>query len=170
MQPIASNASRPTFTMSHPSANANRAVSGKPSLPEPTNTTLSFNPAIDGDEVHAAAGSRHLHGKLPPEPLIADGGLDSDGKAGRVGKLFHEVEHTVDIAECRMVRQADAVSSNRNSANRRDLRRHLRRGQHSAESRLRTLTELDLDRFDRRRRDRFEKPLHRELTQRIAAA
>ena len=44
MQPIESIASRPTLTMSAPSAKATSALSGKPSLPEPTNTTSSVSP------------------------------------------------------------------------------------------------------------------------------
>ena len=39
MQPIDSIASRPTLTMSQPSANATSALSGRPSLPAPMNTT-----------------------------------------------------------------------------------------------------------------------------------
>jgi hypothetical protein len=45
MQPIASIASRATFTMSQPSANATTALSGSPSLPAPTKTTCSASPA-----------------------------------------------------------------------------------------------------------------------------
>ena len=44
MQPIASIASRATATTSQPSAKANSTCSGKPSLPEPLNTTLSWSP------------------------------------------------------------------------------------------------------------------------------
>ena len=39
MQPIENMAVRPTFTMSQPIAMASNAFSGKPSFPEPTNTT-----------------------------------------------------------------------------------------------------------------------------------
>jgi hypothetical protein len=44
MQPIASIASRATFTMSQPSANATIALSGRPSLPPPMNVTCSCSP------------------------------------------------------------------------------------------------------------------------------
>src|SRR5690349_682175 len=101
--------------------------------------TRSSFAAINGDEIHPAAGSDHLSGKLPPEPLVTDGGLDTYRKTGRVGELLHEVEHTVDIAECRMVRRADAVSSNRNAPDRRNIGRYFCGGQHTAEPRLRAL-------------------------------
>ena len=45
MQPIDIIASRPTLTMSAPSAKATTAFSGTPSLPAPMNTTSSLRPA-----------------------------------------------------------------------------------------------------------------------------
>ena len=45
MQPSASMASRPTLTMSTPSAKATIAFSGIPSLPAPMKVTSSMSPA-----------------------------------------------------------------------------------------------------------------------------
>jgi hypothetical protein len=44
MHPMASIASRATLIMSQPSAKASITCSGKPSLPEPMNTTFSCIP------------------------------------------------------------------------------------------------------------------------------
>ena len=51
MQPIASIASRPTLTMSQPSANATIALSGSPSLPPPMNDHLLVQVVLGEDLV-----------------------------------------------------------------------------------------------------------------------
>ena len=74
------------------------------------------------------------------------------------------------LPKARVPRRADAVAPRLDAADRRDLRRHLRRRQHPAEARLRALRELDLDRAHRRAGDRLLQVLQREAPLRVAAA
>jgi hypothetical protein len=104
-------------------------------------------------------GCRHQSNKLGPEFLLADCGFDSHGKAGQIREHLDKIEKSVDAVKCGMTRRADAILPDRNTADSGDLRRYLGGRQNAAEPGLRTLAELDLDGANRRRGQRFQKPI-----------
>jgi hypothetical protein len=102
--------------------------------------------AVDGDEVDAALAVDHALGQLGPEALLADGGLDADRQAGRVGQSLDEVQQPIDALEGRVPRRADAVAPLGDAPDGGDLGRDLGARQDASQARLGALAELDLDR------------------------
>jgi hypothetical protein len=130
-------------------------------------TTLA---AIDGDPVRALAAGAHFVGQLLPESQVSDRGLHADGQAGGRCDLLDELGHATHVVE-RMVRVgADAVVARPNSADRRDLGRHLFPGQHAPFAGLGALRELDLNSAHRRVANGLEQLVEREVALEIAAA
>jgi hypothetical protein len=88
--------------------------------------------AVDRDEVRGAARLTHAARQRAPERHVADRALDADRQAGPIGDRFDEIEHRVDVVERRVRRRRHAVAADRNAADARNLRRHLRGRQQTA--------------------------------------
>ncbi len=117
--------------------------------------------AVDGDEVGSgAAGAPSERPARTRTRVLADRRLDADRQPGRRGQRLDELDERCPRRRRRVWRLGRlAVDPDGDAADRGDLRRHLRSGQHPTETGLRPLGELDLDRphrsaVDRRRASR----------------
>jgi hypothetical protein len=111
----------------------------------------------------------HRFSHFTPEIVSTDRGLDSDGQTRGSGYRLDELQQLIHVVEGRVSGRTLAGHPHGNAADRSYLGGDLRSRENTPESRLRPLTQLDLDGPNRGGGDRFDKSIQIERAIRIPA-